>query len=132
MCRSLIIDNISEIRDPIETIDNQEDTEFPNFLDLPKVDSTYQDFPEAEEGGSGPPKPLEKNTTCTTPPSPRPNLSFLVTMAANRPWLAMNVIAVPGAQHPLPKHLETLLPKFDPDNDVTPEDNIKQFMFSLR
>jgi hypothetical protein len=53
-------------------------------------------------------------------------------MAANRPWLAMNVVVVPEAQHPLPKHPEKRLPKFDPDNDVTPKDNIKQFMLSLR
>lgn len=53
-------------------------------------------------------------------------------MAANRPWLAMDVIVVPDIQHPLPKHLEKLLPKFDLDNDVTPEDHIKQFMLSLR
>ena len=53
-------------------------------------------------------------------------------MAANRPWLAMDVVAVPGAQHPLPMHPEIFLPKFDPDNDVTPKDHIKQFMLSLR
>ena len=53
-------------------------------------------------------------------------------MATNRPWLATDSIAVPSAQHPFPKHLEKLLPKFDPDNDVTPEDHIKQFRFSLR
>ena len=44
----------------------------------------------------------------------------------------MNAIVVPGAQHPLPKHPEKLLPKFDHDNDVTLEDHIKQFMLSLR
>jgi hypothetical protein len=53
-------------------------------------------------------------------------------MAANRPWLAMGVVVVPGAQHPLPKHPERLLPKFDPNNDIIPEDHIKQFMLSLR
>ena len=53
-------------------------------------------------------------------------------MDANRPWLAADVIVVPEAQHPLPKRPEKLLPKFDLDNDVTPKDHIKQFMFSLR
>ena len=53
-------------------------------------------------------------------------------MVANRPWLATDVIAVLKAQHPLPKHPEKLLSKFDPDNDVTPEDHINQFMLSLR
>ena len=96
------------------------------------MDSTYQDFPKAKEGVSRPPEPPENNSTCTTPPSPRPNLRFLSTMAANRPWLVVDVVAVPRAQHPLPKHPEKLLPKFDPDNDVTPEDHIKQLMISLR
>ena len=40
----------------------------------------------------------------------------------------MDVIAVPDAQHPLPKHPEKLLPKFDPDHDVTLEDHIKLFI----
>ena len=86
------------------------------------MNSTYQGFPETEAGGSGPP---ENNTTCTNPPSPRPNFSFLATMAENRPWLAADVVAVPEAQNPLPKHPKKLLLKFDPDNDVTPEDHIK-------
>jgi hypothetical protein len=53
-------------------------------------------------------------------------------MATNQPWLVVYAIAVPGNQHPLPKHPKKLLPKFDPDSDVSPEDYIKQFMFSLR
>ena len=53
-------------------------------------------------------------------------------MEANIPWLVVDSIAVPGAQYPLPKHPEKLLPKFDLDNDVSPEDHITQFMLSLR
>ena len=53
-------------------------------------------------------------------------------MVENRPWLAVDAIAVPDAQHPLLKHPKKLLPKFDLDNDVAPEDHIKQFMPSLR
>ena len=56
----LIIDTISEIRQPIAAIahsENQEDPKFQNLLDFPKVDSTFYDFPEAEAGGSGPPEP---------------------------------------------------------------------------
>ncbi|CAF4443919.1 unnamed protein product, partial [Adineta steineri] len=93
----------------------------------PEWDSNDQDFPEAEEGGFRPPKPPENNTTCANPPSPRPNFRFLASMAANRPWLAANAVVVPGAQHPLPKHPEKPLLKFDLDNDVTLEDHIKQF-----
>ena len=53
-------------------------------------------------------------------------------MAANRPWLVVYDIVLLGIQHPLPKHPEKLLPKFDPNNDVTLKDHIKQFMLSLR
>lgn len=53
-------------------------------------------------------------------------------MAANRPCLAIDSIARLGAQHPLPKHPKKLLPKFDPNNDVSLEDHIKRFMLSLR
>ena len=51
----LIIDTISEIKEPIETIaysENQEDPEFQNFLDFLEVDSTFHGLPEAEVGGS--------------------------------------------------------------------------------
>ncbi|CAF4376067.1 unnamed protein product, partial [Adineta steineri] len=87
-------------------------------MDFPEGDSNYQDFPE-------------NNTTSATATSPRPNFIFLTTMVANRPWLAMDVVVVPRAQHPLPNHPEKLLPKFDPDNDITPKDHIEQFIFSL-
>ena len=53
-------------------------------------------------------------------------------MVANIPWLAVDTIAIPGSQHALPKHLDKLLSKFDPGNDVTAEDHIKQFILSLR
>ena len=89
------------------------------------MDSTFYNFPEAEVGGSGPLDSPETNPNCTNPPSPRPKFKFQVNMEANRPWLAMDSIAVPGAQHPLPKHLEKILPKFDPNNYVTLEDHIK-------
>ena len=82
----IIIDTISEIREPIATIENQEDPKLENFLGFPEVESTFHDFPEPEDGGSGPPEPLENNPTCINPPSPRPNFLFLATMATNRPW----------------------------------------------
>jgi hypothetical protein len=33
-----------------------------------------------------------------------------------RPWLDQDVVVVPGAQHPLPKHPKKWLPKFDLDS----------------
>ena len=53
-------------------------------------------------------------------------------MEANKPFLIVDSIVVLGSQHPLPKHPKKLLPKLDPDNDVTLEDHIKQFMLYRR
>jgi hypothetical protein len=132
---NLIIDTISKIHQPIVTIarsKNQEDPKFHKFLDFPEGDSTFYDFPEAQEGGSRPLEPPKTNPPCTNIPSPRLKFNFRANMEANQPWLTVDVIAIPSAQHPFLKHPENILPKFDPDNDVSPEDHIKQFMLSLR
>ena len=107
----IIIDTISEIREPIETIShsqNQEDPEFQIFLNFLEVDSTFHDFPEAKASGSGLPEPPENNHTCTNPPSPRPNFSFLSTMAGNRPWLSADVVWYP--EHNI--HCQNILKSF--------------------
>jgi hypothetical protein len=49
-----------------------------------------------------------------------------------RPWLDQDVVAVPGPQHPLPKHLEKWLTKFDSDSKQIVEDHIKKFMLDIR
>jgi hypothetical protein len=33
----------------------------------------------------------------------------------NQPWLAKDALAIPGRVHNLPRHLEKLVPKFDPE-----------------
>ena len=53
-------------------------------------------------------------------------------MVANRHWLAVDAFVVHGSQHPLPKYPKKLLPKFDPNNDVTLENHIKKIMLSIR
>jgi hypothetical protein len=63
----------------------------------------------------------------STPPSPMANQNNPA-----RPWLDQDVVAVPGAQHPLPKHPEKWLPKFDPDSKQIAEDHIKKFMLAIR
>ena len=131
----LIITTISEIGQPIEAIAHSETKvcpKFQNLLEDLEGDSTFYDFTEAQVGGSRPPELPEIKLPCTNPPSPIPNFNFLANMATNGPWLVADSIAIPSAQHPLPKHPEKLLPKFDPDNDVTPEGHIKQLMLSLR
>ena len=63
----------------------------------------------------------------STPNSPMANQNN-----PTRPWLDQDVVAILGAQHPLPNHLEKWLPKFDPDSKQIAEDHIKNFMLSIR
>ena len=43
----------------------------------------------------------------------------------------MNVLAIPRPQNPLPIFQKKLMPKFDPDNDILPEDHINKFMLAM-
>ena len=52
-------------------------------------------------------------------------------METNQPWLTINALAIHEPQNPLPKHPEKLLPKFDPDDDILPEDHINKFMLAM-
>jgi hypothetical protein len=63
----------------------------------------------------------------STPPTPMVNQNN-----PTRTWLDQDVVVVPGPQHPLPKHLEKWLPKFDLDSKKFVEDHIKNFMLSIR
>ena len=49
----------------------------------------------------------------------------------DRPWLDQDVVVVPGPQHPLTKHPEKWLPKFDPDSKQSTEDHIKKLCWLL-
>ena len=132
---NLIIDTIFDIKQPITTIDELETEEYLNFhnlLDFAKEDSTLHEFFEAQASGSRPLKPLETNPQCTNTLYPIPKFMFVANMACNRPCLAADAIVVLATQPPLPKHPKKLLPMFYLDNDVSPEDHIKQFMLSLR
>lgn len=53
-------------------------------------------------------------------------------MEANQPWLTIDAISIPISPNGLPRSLEKLLPKLDPDKDILPDDHIKQFMLTLR
>jgi hypothetical protein len=50
----------------------------------------------------------------------------------SRPWLHQDVVSILGPQHPLPKHPEKWLPKFDPDSKQSVEDHIKKYMLAIR
>jgi hypothetical protein len=52
-------------------------------------------------------------------------------MAANPWWFTINALSIPGPQNHLPKHLEKLLPKFDPDDDILPKNHIDKFMLAM-
>jgi hypothetical protein len=41
------------------------------------------------------------------------------------------LLSIPGPQHPLPKHPEKWLPKFDPDSKQSVEDHIKKLCWLL-
>jgi hypothetical protein len=75
---------------------------------------------DSSDEGSSPSQP----STPTTPMANQNNPA--------RPWLDQDAIALPGAQHPLPKHMEKWLPKFDPDSKQIAEDHIKIFMLAIR
>ena len=61
----------------------------------------------------------------------RISIENMVVVAARSPWLAQDVLAVPGVKHNLQKSPKKILPKFDRDKDDTLEDHINKFMLSL-
>ncbi len=42
-----------------------------------------------------------------------------------QPWLALDVVVVPGLLHNLPKHTEKVLPLFNPNEKPSTDDHIK-------
>ena len=97
-------------------------------MDFLEGDSAFFDFPKTQEGGYVLPG---TNPPLASIPSPRLNFNFRGNMAANQPWLTITTLSTPSPQNPLLKHPEKIMPKFDPDKDILPEDHIKQFMLTL-
>jgi hypothetical protein len=62
---------------------------------------------ESSKKGSSSSKPYQPST----PPTPMENQNN-----PTKPWLDQGVVAVPRPQHPLHKHSEKSLPKFDSDS----------------
>jgi len=99
----------------IETIDPEEDQE-PTF---------------GNSGGNPPYPPDSKNISCSDSSDSSSSDSESKNNMANKnnlfrdvdqPWLAQDVVAVPGLVHPLPKNLEKFLPIFNPDEKQSAED----------
>ena len=100
-----------------------------------KINQPSSSVGPSVSGGSGrPPSPPHSSSIPQKPPSPPPTPRNMA--AANppnpMPWMAQDAVAVPGVQHPLPKHPEKLLPKFNPESKEPAEDHVKKFMLEIR
>lgn len=124
----LIIDTIFEIHQPIIDMAHSETFEGP--LDF-QGDSTFFNFYETQAGGSRPPETPKNNPPLDYIPSPRLNFTFGGSMAANPQWLTINTLAIAGPQNDLPRNLDKLLPKFDPDDDILPKTHLDKFMLTM-
>jgi hypothetical protein len=86
--------------------------------------------PPSSPSSSGGDSSSDEGNPPSRPPTPTTPMANQNNPA--RPWLDQDVVAVPGPQHPLPKHPEKWLTKFDPDSKQIAEDHIKKFMLDIR
>jgi hypothetical protein len=86
--------------------------------------------PPSSPSSSGGDSSSDEGNPPSCPPTPTTPMANQNKPA--RPWLDQDAIAVPGPQHPLPKHPEKWLTKFDLDSKRTAEDHIMKFMLDIR
>jgi hypothetical protein len=86
--------------------------------------------PPSSPSSSGGDSSSDEGNPPSHPPTPTTPMANQNNPA--RPWLDQDAVAVPGPQHPLPKHPEKWLTKFDPDSKRTAEDHIMKFMLDIR
>jgi ribonuclease HI len=86
--------------------------------------------PPSSPSSSGGDSSSDEGNPPSRPPTPTTPMANQNNPA--RPWLDQDVVAVPGPQHPLPKHPEKWLTKFDLDSKRTAEDHIMKFMLDIR
>jgi hypothetical protein len=86
--------------------------------------------PPSSPSSSGGDSSSDEGNPPSRPPTPTTPMANQNNPA--RPWLDQDVVVVPGPQHPLPKHPEKWLTKFDPDSKRTAEDHIMKFMLDIR
>jgi hypothetical protein len=86
--------------------------------------------PPSSPSSSGGDSSSDEGNPPSHPPTPTTPMANQNNPA--RPWLDQDVVAVPRPQHPLPKHPEKWLTKFDPDSKWTAEDHIMKFMLDIR
>jgi hypothetical protein len=86
--------------------------------------------PPSSPSSSGGDSSSDEGNPPSRPPTPTTPMANQNNPA--RPWLDQDVVAAPGPQHPLPKHPEKWITKFDPDSKRTTEDHIMKFMLDIR
>jgi hypothetical protein len=86
--------------------------------------------PPSSPSSSGGDSSSDEGNPPSRPPTPTTPMANQNNPA--RPWLDQDVVAIPGPQHPFPKHPEKWLTKFDPDSKRTAEDHIMKFMLNIR
>jgi hypothetical protein len=86
--------------------------------------------PPSSPSSSGGDSSSDEGNPPSRPPTPTTPMANQNNPA--RPWLDQDIVAVPGPQHPLPKHPEKWLTKFDPDSKQIAEDHIKKFMLDIK
>jgi hypothetical protein len=86
--------------------------------------------PPSSPSSSGGDSSSDEGNPPSSPPTPTTPMANQNNPA--RPWLDQDVVVVPGPQHPLPKHPEKWLTKFDPDSKQIAEDHIMKFMLDIR
>jgi hypothetical protein len=86
--------------------------------------------PPSSPSSSGGDSSSDEGNPPSRPPTPTTPMANQNNPA--RPWLDQDAVAVLRPQHPLPKHPEKWLTKFDPDSKQIAEDHIKKFMLDIR
>jgi hypothetical protein len=104
---------ITKIQQPLDLIPNMPVGDIPEpdeFSEEEDIDSDSEDM----EGNNGCEEERE------------------VPLQNNHPWLAGDVVAIPGRVHNLPRHPEKMLPKYDPKTSGLPKDHIKKFILVIK
>jgi ribonuclease HI/transposase InsO family protein len=123
--------DFSEVRDQLGDIDT---TVNPTDSNPVAGGSGIPPSPPPSPPPSSPSSGGDSSSDEGNPPSrpPTPTTPMANQNNPARPWLDQDAVAVPGPQHPLPKHPEKWLTKFDPDSKRTAEDHIMKFMLDIR
>jgi hypothetical protein len=123
--------DFSDIREQLEGIDLTLNPTYLNHILTPAAGGSGipPSPPPSSPSSSGEESSDEGSSSSqpSTPPTPMENPNNLT-----RPWLDQDVVAIPGPQHPLPKHPEKWLCKFDLDSKKIVEDHIKKLMLAIR